>query len=41
MPALPGAMLVLRELHDVSRDLSQLQVGVAVVSEVLEETAAS
>lgn len=31
----PAAMLVLAELHDVASDVSELQVGIAVVSEVL------
>lgn len=33
---LPAAMLVLAELHDVAGYVSQLQVGVAVVPEVLQ-----
>lgn len=41
LPPLPGAVLVLGELHDVPCDLAQLQVGVAVVAEVLEQAAAS
>lgn len=32
----PAAMLVLAELHDVARYVSQLQVGVAIVPEVLQ-----
>lgn len=32
-------MLVLAELHDVACDVSKLQVGVAVVSEVLQQAA--
>lgn len=35
----PAAMLVLTELHDVPRDVSELQVGVAVVPEVLQQAA--
>lgn len=38
---LPAAMLILAELHNVSRDVSELQVGVAVVPEVLQKAAAS
>lgn len=32
-------MLILAELHDVPRDVSELQVGVAVVPEVLQKAA--
>ena len=35
----PGAMLVLRELHHVVGQLSQLKIGVPVVSEVLKQPA--
>lgn len=35
----PAAVLILAELHDVPRDVSELQVGVAVVPEVLQEAA--
>ena len=35
----PGAMLVLRELHHVVGQLSQLEVRVSVVPEVLEQSA--
>lgn len=37
----PGAVLVLRELDDVVGELAQLQVGEAVVAEVLEQAAAA
>lgn len=36
---LPAAVLVLAELHDVTGDISELQVGVAVVPEVLQQAA--
>lgn len=32
-------MLVLAELHDVTSDVSKLQVGVAVVPEVFQQAA--
>lgn len=35
----PAAVLVLTELHDVPGDVSELQVGVAVVPEVLQQAA--
>lgn len=35
----PAAVLVLTELHDVASDVSELQVGVAVVPEVLQQAA--
>lgn len=38
---IPAAMLVLAELHNVSGDVSELQVGVAVVPEVLQKAASS
>lgn len=37
----PAAVLVLAELHDVAGDVPQLQVGVAVVPEVLQQAAAA
>lgn len=37
----PGAVLVLGELHDVAGDLAQLQVGIAIVPEVLQQPAAA
>lgn len=33
----PAAVLVLAELHDVARYVSQLQIGVAIVPEVLQQ----
>lgn len=38
---IPAAMLILAELHDVPSDVSELQVGVAIVPEVLQKTASS
>lgn len=38
---IPAAMLILAELHNVSSDVSELQVGVAIVPEVLQKTASS
>lgn len=35
----PAAVLVLAELHDVTSDVSELQIGVAVVPEVLQQAA--
>ena len=37
----PGAVLVLGELHHVSRQVTELQVGEAVVAEVLQQPATS
>lgn len=37
----PGAMLVLRELHHMACNLTQLEVRVTVVTEVLKQAAAS
>lgn len=37
----PGSMLVLRKLHHVSRQVTQLEVGEAVVPEVLQQPAAA
>lgn len=37
----PGSMLVLRKLHHVSRQVAQLEVGEAVVPEVLQQPAAA
>lgn len=37
----PGSMLVLGELHHVSRQVAQLEVGEAVVPEVLQQPAAA
>lgn len=37
----PAAVLILAELHDVASDVSELQVGVAVVSEVLQQAASA
>lgn len=37
----PGSMLVLRELHHVSWQVAQLEVGEAVVPEVLQQSAAA
>lgn len=37
----PGSMLVLGELHHVSRQVAQLEVGEAVVPEVLQQSAAA
>lgn len=34
-------MLILAELHDVASNVSELQVRVAVVSEVLQQAAAA
>lgn len=38
---IPAAMLILAELHNVSSDVSELQVGVAIISEVLQKAASS
>lgn len=38
-PHVPAAVLILAELHDVAGDVSELQVGIAVVPEVLEQAA--
>ena len=37
----PAAVLILAELHDVARDVSELQVGVAVVPEVFQQAASA
>ena len=39
--SVPGAVLVLGELHHVAGQVTQLQVGEAVVAEVLQQPAAS
>ncbi len=36
---IPAAVLVLAELHNVASNISELQVGVAVVPEVLQQAA--
>ena len=41
LPVVPGAVLVLGELHHVAGQVAQLQVGEAVVAEVLQQPAAS
>lgn len=38
-PHVPAAVLILAELHDVAGNVSELQVGIAVVPEVLEQAA--
>lgn len=35
----PAAVLILAELHNVPGDVSELQVGVAIVPEVLQKAA--
>lgn len=36
---IPAAMLILAKLHNVASDVSELQIGVAIIPEVLQKAA--